>query len=355
MRFVSINDLTPGMVLGRPFIGALGELMLSSNTVLTDSLVAVIQNLRYSGLYIKDEFSDGIEPDDLISLELRTKSVGAIRRFMLDMQAPKSSRVSNDMNNIKGLVDKIIDEIQNVSGAMVNLIDLKSFDLYTFQHSVNVCVLACAMGLAFGVTGDRLRELALSAILHDIGKVFVPIPILNKPEKLNDRELEIVRKHPSDGGEYVRSKFFFNNSITLPIKQHHERYDGLGYPLKLRNEQISTHACIIAIADVYDAIMSNRPYHEAIMPSEAYEYIMGNSGSHFNPEFVAVFVKTVLPFPIGVSVRLSNGQTGIVYKNNPNFPMRPLLKLRPDGGGSERFLDLSSDLTTLGVTITSFL
>ncbi|MCL2227947.1 MAG: HD-GYP domain-containing protein [Oscillospiraceae bacterium] len=355
MRFVSIGDLEPGMVLGRSFIGALGELMLAADMVLTEGLVEAIKNLNYSGLYIKDSFSEGIEPDDLISHELRNNSVRAIRRFMLDIQTSVTSQASGQIDDIGALVERIVDEIINSDGAMVNLIDLKSFDLYTFQHSVNVCVLSCAMGAAQGLPRPRLYDLALAAILHDIGKVFVPIDILNKPGALTDTEFDTVKKHPAYGSDYVRSKFSFDNKVCMPIKQHHERHDGGGYPMNLGGDEISPYARIIAIADVYDAIMSKRPYHEAVLPSEAYEYIMGNSGTHFNPDTVSTFVRTVLPFPIGVSVRLSNGMVGLVYKNNPSFPLRPLIKIREEAGMPERFIDLSKDSGALDVTIQAFL
>jgi len=355
MRFVSVGDLKPGMVLGRAFLGELGELMLAADTILTDGLVTAIQNLKYSGLYIKDKFSEGIEPDDLISAELRNNSVGAIRRFMLDMNTSVASQPSNQMEDIRALVERIVDEITSSDGAMVNLIDLKSFDLYTFQHSVNVCVLSCAMGAAHGLPRGSLYDLALAAILHDIGKVFIPLDILNKPGALTDKEFEVVKKHPADGSEYVRSKFLFDNRICIPIKQHHERYDGGGYPMQLCDKEVSLFARIISIADVYDAIMSKRPYHEAVLPSEAYEHVMGSSGAHFHPETVDVFVKTVLPFPIGVSVRLSNGQVGLVYKNNPNFPLRPTIKIKQEAGQPEElFLDLCNDLDALDITIQAF-
>ena len=330
--------------------------MLCADAVLTESLVQRIRHLNYSGLYIKDEFSEGIVPVDVISEELRTNTVRAIHRFMLDMESPGGGvRGQDNMGDILALIERIIDEISDSDGTLINLIDLKSFDLYTYQHSVNVCVLSCVMAAAHGFKREQLYDLAIAAILHDIGKVFIPKDILNKPAKLTPDEYKTVKKHPADGCDHIRKKFHFNNTVCMPVRQHHERYDGNGYPQSLSEAEIFTASCIISIADVYDAITSKRPYHEAIMPSEAYEYIMGNTGSHFNPDAVGVFVRTVAPFPVGVSVRLSNGLEGLVFENDTNFPMRPLIKIKTEPGEPEHFIDLCNDKDALDITIQQIL
>jgi len=123
---------------------------------------------------------------------------------------------------------------------------------------------------------------------------------------------------------------------------HHERFDGGGYPLKKKGKDIMIYSQIIAVADVYDALTSKRPYRDPILPSEAYEYVMGNSGQAFNPEIVNVFIKKIAPYPVGVQVELSNGLTGIVFHNHENAMMRPLIKLIPlPGQAKENYLDLN--------------
>jgi len=164
-----------------------------------------------------------------------------------------------------------------------------------------------------------------------------------------------MKRHPALGADYIRDRLQFPQSVYDGVGQHHERYDGTGYPAGVTGDDICQFAKIIAMTDAYDAITSKRPYHDAIMPHEGCEYIMGNAGSHFDPDAVDVFFRTVAPFPVGVSVQLSNGAEGIVYKNYSGFPMRPMIKLKPVKGAKSRFLDLCNDPTALNITVQKLL
>ena len=354
MRFVSVDNLTEGMILGKPFYGNLGAFLLRKHAVLTDSLINKIRELGYLGLYITDNFSEGIEPDFVVSDELRTSMASSVRTFMSNLQsAPTSDSpvLVQNIDSIMGMVKSLVDEIVASKSAVVNIIDLKSYDLYTYQHSVNVSVLSGVLGSALKMTRSEITELASAAIFHDIGKMFIPKEVLDKPGALDDMEFAEMKKHPALGAAYIKEKLSFGPTVYLPVGQHHERYDGLGYPLGLSGKDIGVNAQIIAMTDTFDAITSKRPYHDAIMPHEGCEYIMGNAGSHFAPNAVELFFRTVAAFPVGVGVRLSNGAEGIVYKNYSSFPMRPMIKLKPKPGQRARFLDLCHDPSALNITV----
>jgi len=358
MRYVTAEKLTEGMIIGKQFYGNLGQFMLRKNAVLTDSLIKRIQYLGYSGLYISDDFSEGIEPDDVVSDELKNSTAVAVRQFMSNIQtAPTSTSVVIEQNadQIKSYVNTIVGEIVSAKNAVINIVDLKSFDQYTYQHSVNVCVLSGVLGFAMKMTRSEICDLATAAIFHDIGKLFISKDILDKPGFLTQEEFEEIKKHPPLGAEYMKERLKIDKNIYLPVRQHHERYDGDGYPDGLAGDEIKLHAKIIAITDTYDAITSKRPYHDAIMPHEACEHIIGNAGFQYDPDAVDIFFRTVAPFPVGVSVVLSNGMEGIVFKNYTTFPMRPLIKLRPKPGEKVRFLDLCNDIDALNITIVKLL
>jgi len=353
MRYVSADHLMEGMVLGKPFYGRTGDLMLREGMVLTTTLVERIRNLRYSGVYIQDKFSEGIDPEDIISEDLRYNAATSVRRLMASTESEELTSV--DMDGITQYVNRILEQIMSTKNAIINLVDLKEFDLYTYQHSVNVCVLCCVIGYAYGIPRKQLLSLAMASILHDIGKMFVDKKILDKPGKLSPEEFTIIKKHSRLGYECLE-KCGISGSVTDAILMHHERFDGTGYPLGKKGDEVPIFAQIISIADVFDAITSKRSYHEAIVPSEAYEYILGNAGRHFAPKIVDVFTQKIAPFPLGVSVQLSNGLEGVVYKNHEGNLTRPVVKLFPlPGQKGDQFLDLKNDKHALGLTIKKIL
>ncbi len=205
---------------------------------------------------------------------------------------------------------------------LVNMIDLKVFDDYTYSHSVNVAVLSIIIGVTMGLGRKELTKLGLGALLHDIGKVFIDKDIVNKPGKLTDEEFSSMKMHSKLGYDYVRDRFQLPVKSYVAVLDHHERYDGSGYPNSKKGDEISDFGKMIALADVYDALTSERPYRKALPPSEAMEYIMGNSQVHFDPELVKVFSRKVAPYPVGTLVKLSNGMTGLVVENYEAFCLR---------------------------------
>ena len=353
MRYVPTDDLTEGMVLGKPLYGHRGELMLERDMTLTRDMIKRIKQLQYSGLYAKDDFSEGLEIRDVVSDEVRYKMVTSMRSLMVDAGAEKRVRLQNNMLNISQYLEQLVEEIMSSDSIVFNIIDIKQFDLYTYQHSVNVCILCCILGKIYNMPREQLLRLAWAAVLHDVGKVFIDKAILNKPGNLTTEEFDVMKTHPRQGSEWIK-KSGLPYTVVAAVLQHHEKFNGGGYPSGRKENDILLFARIIAVADVYDAITSNRPYREPILPSEAYEYILGNSGQAFHPEVVEVFVKKVAPFPLGVQVQLSNGIKGIVFKNYEDCLTRPLIKVRPEPGQpteEDVFIDLKNDVDAYSVTI----
>ncbi|MDR0326116.1 MAG: HD-GYP domain-containing protein [Oscillospiraceae bacterium] len=354
MRFISIEHAQEGMIVGRPLRGRNGETLLTPGTALKGTFIETIKRLRYSGLYIQDEFSEGIEVEDIITDDLRQNAVLAVRRLEADMVSGSSRGFGSQIEAFAGFIDDIIESVLSNKDTVMNLVDLKIFDQYTYQHSVNVCVLSSVIGVAMGLDRAQLFNLGMTAILHDLGKFFIDKELLNKPGRLTGEEFAVIKKHPEMGCDYLRRNCYYSSSIYIGVLQHHERYNGTGYPHGRSGSDIHIFGRIIAVADVYDAITSLRPYHEPVLPSEAHEYIMGNSGQHFDPDVAGVFIRKIAPFPEGVEVLLSNGLRGVVYKNYPEFMTRPLIKLLPIEGYTPKveFIDLKDDSSLFNVTIT---
>lgn len=352
MRYIKIEQLKPGMVVGKTFYGHLGGAMLQAGFTLTQTAIDRLLEKKYSGIYIEDELSRGIEINEVVSGEVRNNVTKAVHRLVTNMEVGKDAHFDSDMHQISKLLHSLIDEILSSDGAIVNIVDIKEFDLYTYQHSVNVCILSCLIGVVYHMPRQEMYHLALAAILHDIGKLLIDKDILNKPGQLNHEEFEAIRQHPLHGFNILRKKDIFPGAVLAAVLQHHEKFDGNGYLDGKKGRAIHLFAQIISVVDVYDAITSKRPYHDPILPSEAYEFIMGNAGRAFSMEIVDIFTKKIAPFPTGMQVQLSNGETGIVCKNYKDFLTRPLIRLTPlPNCPKNRYIDLKNDSDAYNVTI----
>ncbi len=232
-----------------------------------------------------------------------------------------------EMEQVEPLVERIVDSIFTQQDALLPLARLKDHDNYTFQHSVSVCALMTAFARTLEVPRETIREIAIGALLHDVGKARVPDEILNKPGKLTDAEFDRMKSH------VVQSKIILQatpgiSQIALDVAaQHHERYDGTGYPNKLKGEQISLYGRMGAIVDVYDAITSNRVYHKGMPPTEALRKLLEWSANHFEPRLVKAFIRSVGIYPTGALVRLESKRLAVVQAQHADKPMQPTVKV----------------------------
>ncbi|MFA9381982.1 MAG: HD-GYP domain-containing protein, partial [Acetanaerobacterium sp.] len=265
-----------------------------------------------------------------IDEELKVKAVAGIKQLYVNFKGMSDAMVIKQIDSIGTITENLIEDISENSQYMTNIIDLKMYDDYTYHHSLSVAVLSIAMGISLGFNNTWLYELGLCAMLHDIGKLDVPLEILNKPGRLTPQEYAVVKLHPLYGANYFKGKNMIPIATYDGILSHHEKYDGTGYPFGIAGRDIPDFARILIIADVYDALTSNRPYRRPNLPSEAIEYIMGGVGTFFDEKYVRVFLRKVAPYPVGTCVRLSTGIIGIVTKNHESQPLRPVVRNADD-------------------------
>lgn len=216
------------------------------------------------------------------------------------------------LEEVNHVVEKMVDSVfQNVD-ALASLSRIKSKDQYTFMHSVNVCVLMIAFCRFIGVERDIMQKVGVGALLHDIGKMKVPDAVLNKPGALTDAEFELMKSHVTHGHDILIVTRDIPFEAIEVVSQHHERFDGTGYPLKLARNDISRFGQMAALADVYDAITTTRVYHRGLEPAEAIRKIYEWSKHHFDAEMAQYFVKCVGIYPVGTLVRLESGLLAVV-------------------------------------------
>ena len=309
-------------------------------------------------VYIVDDASEGIEPEQIISEETRalaTRTVASTYQSVQQAMATGRAVSEATIEALSDIVARILAEIESTGGVALALADLASADAYTLQHSIDVAALGLLLGQRyfrqhgwldyqgnrrFTRMDERMTQLGLGLILHDIGKLAVPTEILNKPGKLDSHEWAIMQAHPRLGVELL-SGGEWTPLVKAIVLRHHERWNGSGYPDRKVGDEIHEMARIAAIADVYDAITSQRPYAPARPASAGVRVIAEGAGTLFDGDMVEVFTSLVAPFPPGVEVELADGRHGVVVSVPERNLDRPLVRLL-DGPDPQAEIDLAT-------------
>lgn len=349
MRRIRVDKVVEGMILAKTIYSTDGNILLNAGIVLKRSYISRFKEIGIFEIYVDDEISRDIVLNDVVSDETRFEARINIKNAM------ESIRYGNslDVKPIRNSVGKMIDELMEVKDTMINLQDIKSIDQYTFCHSVNVCVLSLITGISMGYDEEKLKELGIGAMLHDVGKTRIPIEILNKPGGLTDEEFEIIKKHTNIGYEILKKSNMLSTYASYIALTHHERYDGKGYPLGLKGNEVHEFARIVSVADVYDAITSDRVYKRRIKINEAVEYLIGMGDHQFDYNIVRNFIEHVTIYPPGTCVLLNTGDKAIVVDINRKYPNRPIVRILADREGQIPKEPVEIDLTTNNTYIIS--
>jgi len=338
------------MVLGKSLYANNGALLLRRDSVLKQGYIDALQEIGYPGIYIEDDFSKGIEVREVIDPEMRNNAIVAVQGLFTETKFTEQKKAMRMAKQIENIVKHIVTHIMSNRDTVMNIAFLKTFDNYTFQHCVDVGVLSIMLGAELKLKRSALVQLGKAAFFHDIGKTMVPKNILHKPARLTPEEFDIMKEHTQYGYDCLMSNLKQSKSIYNSALYHHEKYNGTGYPYGIRGDEIPLFPKIIAIADVYDALISKRVYKDGMIPSEAYEFVMNNGGEHFDPQIVNTFVRKIPPYPVGTTVILSDGRDALVVKNRQSFMLRPLVKVMQEPS-SYKYVDLAMDVNARSITI----
>ena len=344
MRYLPVNQLKAGMILGQELQDAKGHMLLEKHTKLTKENISYISFLEVGGLYIEDDISKDLEIKEVIQPEVKKSALHLVSELFGQLteggNTPEEIELQENVQNV-------VDDVLEHRDVVYNLMEVRTYDNYTYFHSVNVGVLSGIIGAKIGLPKDDLNNVVTAGFLHDIGKVFIDPELINAPRRLNETERIRMMDHPREGYEFLLEHYDFPEDVVLGVYEHHEWYDGGGYPCRKTGKETKLSSRIIKAADVYDAMTSTRAYHDPYLPSEVLEYIMGRSGMEFDPEIVKTMVQELCVYPVGCEVELSNGEHALVMENHKGYSLRPIVKLMSNG----RIIDLTADRNAWNLTI----
>ena len=318
-------------------------LLIRKGQVVTDHIkellksrktVKIVRHVQEESVYLEEDLSD----DRIVRLneQVKTRIKEDVTKLFDDIESDSNASLAQNIS------DTIVNDVLKKDGVGLNLDELKVSDEYTFKHSVDVAAGSIILAKYLGLGADNIRDIGTAGVLHDIGKIMIPNEILNKNGKLTDKEFAVIKNHPVYGYQMLSK----NQSIVEPIRRavlyHHEKFCGGGYPSGLKGNEIPLYARVLSVIDVFDALVTERPYHKAYSVADTLE-IMYTMYSQFDAEVFQAFLKSLIVYPIGSVITLSNGVQAQVIKTNKGYPLRPVVKDIKTG----EELDLSRDYLSL--------
>lgn len=311
MRFVHVDSVEPGDHLGRAIYTGGGTVLLAENVQLTVFMINTLKRIGVTMVYIKDEYFDDVEIEEVVSDE--TKRM-VINKMSETFESVRSGKEFNT-RHVSVSVDRLLEDIMTNKHVLAQLSDIRTEVNQQYLHALNVCILSVLIGINAGLNQLQLKDLAIGALLHDIGKVGIE----GKEEGRNH--------HTWRGFEIIKNKWEISLLAAHIALQHHEAVDGQGIPRGLEANNIHLYAKIVAVANMFDNLISDFTGDKRMLPYEACEQVSAAAGTKLDHDLVLHFLKTVSVYPTGTSVRLSTKETGVVVNQHRGLPGRPVVRV----------------------------
>jgi HD-GYP domain-containing protein (c-di-GMP phosphodiesterase class II) len=354
------RQLKPGMKIDQCVVDRMGRNLVARGAILDEYVIDSMLKLGVMSVYIQEgeyeEEEEPLSPAAARNVEkLRTED-----RSKVTLSASVRKRVSEGIQYIYSNTDSpeltdatnhiatdLMSAIEDSNAVAIDISALKTSDEYTFKHSVDVATMSMILAKKQGLSRQEVQEIGIAGLLHDVGKTKIPPEILNKPDRLTDEEFAVMKQHSVYSYHIVKERSEYSDAIALGVLQHHEKMNGKGYPLGMVEGQISPYARILSVADIYDALVTERPYKSAYSQRDAVEMIMSMTDELSMPAMRA-FLESMILYPVDSIVELSNGERARVVKNNPTYILRPTVV----GVQSGKIYNLAEDLACASIIIT---
>lgn len=326
MERITVDEIQPGMYLSKPLIAADGTVLLHEGINIEERYIQSLRNLGITSLFIgKPKSQEPLESEeDFYGPKYRQEAIGAAREVINHFQVGKGIQ----LDRIKDIVSDLITRISQNPENMIHLVDIRRKKEYLFSHAVNTCILSILTGIAMGYDAKQLDELGLAAMLHDVGKIkFSRRVALQFPDYLTRNEREEYKRHVFYSLEILRENRNLTGNVINACFQHHERWNGSGYPMGLKGDAICEYARIISIADVYDRLITGLPHRLPTPVYYATAILNKAAGEYFDPVIVDKFNQNIVIYPMGKRVRLNNQQSGVILGVSVKAKTTPLVRI----------------------------
>lgn len=340
MQRISAIYARPGLELASPIFDNWGDVVIENGITLDARNIAQIEDIGVGELYIVNSKAEDILVNPLVPPELEGAISKALRRVMIECRAMLTSRNQQpiDLILVNNLMDEMLETVLSENKGDPSIAGCFSLRDYNYVHPVKVAALSMLIGKSSGMDKKEVKQLGMAALFQNVGYVLLPQGILDKQGFLNNAEMKAVQRHPLYSSQILARYTGVGPEAANTVLQHHERWNGSGYPYGLRHRGISKAAMILGMTDVCFALASKRPHREEFLPAfaiehsivssqDAIEYVIAYSGELFDPDLVRVFAHVVPIYPTGTMVKLNDGRTGIVIKSNPDCIRRPRLRI----------------------------
>lgn len=360
--FVGTRVLKVGMKIDQSIIDKTGRVLIARGTLLDDYLIEGLSRLGINGVYIREGKDDEPAKGDEVVTEVAQKKIDKLQvtdRNKVNLSESVKKRVQEGISYLysntsaENLADTtnsiaadLLKAIEDNDALAVDISMLKVSDEYTFKHSVDVATMAMVVAKKMGFSEAEVLDIGVAGLLHDIGKSKIPNEILNKPGRLTEEEFAIMKQHPLLGYNILKDNADIKDTIKFAVLQHHEKINGKGYPLGVEAGKITIFAKILAVVDIYDALVTERPYKAAFSQRDAVEMLMAMT-YELDMDSLKGFLGSVILYPVGCIVELSNGEKAKVVENYPDYILRPKVV----GIKSGKVYDLGRDLRCANIII----
>lgn len=327
--FAYVSDLVPGMKIAETVLNDYGAIVMSEGTIVDYNTINKLKNIGLYRVQIFEEEFEDIESEHLF-IKKHAENVKKAKELINDISNGKGVEASQ-MDNV---VDSVLDRLEERRDIVSCLNQIRTVDEYLYSHSINVSLISMLIGKWMKLGEDKVRLLVQAGLLHDIGKTKTPYEILNKPGKLTKEEFEEMKKHTIYGYRILEQSSSVDKDVLAAVLMHHEKEDGSGYPTGLTSEKINLLTKIVSVADIFDAMTSNRVYKEKESPFEVFKYMEEDSLGKLSPIVVNVLLSNLANYYIGDRVSLSSGEIAEIVYVNPRCVSKPIIKI------GDRYIDM---------------